>query len=526
MKRSWSLMRIGMVFILVTAVIGGTVAAAAVAMPQQDIAEVHIAQIGNPVALSCPDWSSSDEADVLQHFAEQPFQFDRQNVLQPMLVERFEMLDPTEWILHLRKGVKFHDPAYGEMHADDFVASLDFCFQEGSRNLGRIPSSIVNRQVTIIDDYTIRLKLGAPGTASLPNHLGNWIFVSAKEYMQTMGDKFTRRPMGTGPYRFVEWVPNVRIVGERFEDYWGEKPAAKRVVWRIISDAFTRKSEFLTGGIDLLPFLVPEVVPEVEANPKTRVESVLSSRYIFVVLPVSVPPFNDKRVRQALNYAVNKQEIVDQLFRRIGARSLTGVVHPMLPEADPNRLGYPYDPAKAKRLLDQARADGVKIGTIRLFSPNDRYTLDKEMGEAVAGYWRSIGLQIEYHPESRTSLFPRLMALKMQDPTLIGNGNGLLRAEFPFELWLQFRDKPKSRGAAYASPHPASWDQDINRLGLLTSGSPAALKLAHDMDRTWTEFAPWVFLVNFQDLYGVSNTIEWKPYSTEQRPLVDIKPRK
>ena len=72
MKRSWSLMRIGMVFILVTAVIGGTVAAAAVAMPQQDIAEVHIAQIGNPVALSCPDWSSSDEADVLQHFAEQP----------------------------------------------------------------------------------------------------------------------------------------------------------------------------------------------------------------------------------------------------------------------------------------------------------------------------------------------------------------------------------------------------------------------------------------------------------------------
>ena len=395
MKRSWSLMRIGMVFILVTAVIGGTVAAAAVAMPQQDIAEVHIAQIGNPVALSCPDWSSSDEADVLQHFAEQPFQFDRQNVLQPMLVERFEMLDPTEWILHLRKGVKFHDPAYGEMHADDFVASLDFCFQEGSRNLGRIPSSIVNRQVTIIDDYTIRLKLGAPGTASLPNHLGNWIFVSAKEYMQTMGDKFTRRPMGTGPYRFVEWVPNVRIVGERFEDYWGEKPAAKRVVWRIISDAFTRKSEFLTGGIDLLPFLVPEVVPEVEANPKTRVESVLSSRYIFVVLPVSVPPFNDKRVRQALNYAVNKQEIVDQLFRRIGARSLTGVVHPMLPEADPNRLGYPYDPAKAKRLLDQARADGVKIGTIRLFSPNDRYTLDKEMGEAVAGYWRSIGLQVE-----------------------------------------------------------------------------------------------------------------------------------
>ncbi|MEE9146778.1 MAG: ABC transporter substrate-binding protein, partial [Candidatus Tectomicrobia bacterium] len=215
MKRSWSLMLSGLALLLVAAASG-------------DIDEVHIAQIGNPVALSCPDWSSSDEGDVLRHFAEQPFRFDRQNVLQPMLVERFEMIDPTEWVLHLRRGVKFHDPKYGDMHADDFVASLDFCFQPGSRNLGRIPSSLVNRQVEIIDDYTIRMKLGEPGTASLPNHLGNWIFVSAKEYIATMGNKFTRRPMGTGPYRFVEWVPNVRIVGERFEDYWGKKPAAKR----------------------------------------------------------------------------------------------------------------------------------------------------------------------------------------------------------------------------------------------------------------------------------------------------------
>ncbi len=492
----------------------------------QDIPEVHIAQIGNPVSLACPDWSSTDEGDVLQHFAERPFRFDRQNVLQPMLVERFEMIDATEWILHLRRGVRFHEAAYGEMHADDFIASLDFCFKEGSRNLGRIPSALVNRQVEIIDDYTIRMKLSPPGLASLPNHLGNWIFVTAKEYIETMGEKFSRQPMGTGPYRFVEWVPNVRIVGERFEGYWGEKPVAKRVVWRIISDAFTRKSEFLTGGIDLLAFLVPEVVPEVEANPETRVESVLSSRYIFIVLPVSQPPYNDKRVRQALNYAVNKQEIVAELFRGIGAQALTGIIHPMLPEADPNRTGYPYDPEKAKALLAAARADGVVIEKIRLYSPHDRYTLDKEMGEAVAGYWQAIGLDVESYPESRTTLFPRLMGLKVKDPVLTGNGNGLLRAEFPFELWLQSRQNPTSRGAAYASPHPAEWDEDINRLGLMASGSPEALELARAMDRTWSDFAPWVFLINFQDLYGVRNAIEWKPYSTEQRPLVDIKLRK
>ena len=87
--------------------------------------------------------------------------------------------------------------------------------------------------------------------------------------------------------------------------------------------------------------------------------------------------------------------------------------------------------------------------------------MDKEMGEAVAGYWRAVGLRVEFYPESRTSLFPKLMALKMRDPTLIGNGNGLLRAEFPFELWLQSRQKPMSRGAAYASPHPVAGDETI-----------------------------------------------------------------
>jgi peptide/nickel transport system substrate-binding protein len=492
----------------------------------EDIPEVHIAQIGNPVSLACPDRSSTDEGDVLQHFAERPFQFDRQNVLQPRLVERFEMIDVTEWILHLRRGVRFHDPTYGDMHADDFIASLDFCFKAGSRNLGRIPAALVNRQVEIIDDYTIRMKLSPPGLASLPNHLGNWVFVSAKEYLETMGEKFSHKPMGTGPYRFVEWVPNVRIVGERFEDYWGEKPAVKRVVWRIIPDAFTRKSEFVTGGIDLLAFLVPEVVPEVEANPETRVESVMSSRYIFIMLPVSQPPYHDKRVRQALNYAVNKQEIVDELFRGIGAQALTGVVHPMLPEADPQRVGYPYDPEKAQALLSAARADGVAIGKIRLYAPNDRYTLDREIGEAVAGYWQAIGLDVAYYPESRTTLFPRLMGLESKDPVLIGNGNGLLRPEHPFELWLQARQNPTSRGATYASPHPAAWDDDISRLGLMTSGRPEALALARAMDHTWSDFAPWVFLINYQDLYGVRNAIEWKPYSTEQRPVVDMKPRK
>ncbi len=489
------------------------------------IEELTVAQIGNPVALDCWNYTSVDEADILYHFAEPLFAFDRQNQLHGVVAESWEMVSPTEWLIRIRKGLKFHDPEYGELKAEDVVASLDACYNEEGISITRIPAPMVDRQVEILDPYTIRITLAEPGTAVLPNAYAD-AFMTSKRYLELVGlTGFTRRPMGTGPLKFVEWVPNVRIVGERFEDYWGGDIGVERVVWRIITDAFTRKSELLTGGIDILPFLVPEVVPEVEANPDVRVVTVFSSRYLFVVLPIRHPPYDDQRVRQALNYAVNKQEIVDTLFRGIGALPLTGVVHPMLAEADPNRVGYPYDPVKARQLLDEARADGVEIGTINIFATSDRYTLDKETGEAVAGYWRAIGLDVEFFPESRTTLFPKLMGLQMEDPSQVGCGNLLARAEMCTALWLQGREDPRSRGQEYAVGFPLAWNTLINDLGLTVSGSAESIQQARALDELFTEYAPWVFLLNFVDLYGVSNDIDWMPYPLETRYFLDARLR-
>src|SRR5690606_24052911 len=119
-------------------------------------------------------------------------------------------------------------------------------------------------ELQIVDDYTVRVLFPEPGTAALPN---NWAYtaISAKEYLEEVGTGFGRRPMGTGPFKFVRWVPNVVIEGERFPDYWGEEPAVDRIVWRIIPDSFTRVNEFLAGGVDVLPFMEAEWIREVEA---------------------------------------------------------------------------------------------------------------------------------------------------------------------------------------------------------------------------------------------------------------------
>ena len=492
------------------------------AVPAQSIEELKVAQFANPVDLTCWDWSSVDDLDILQHFAEPVFRFDREGNVTGAVAEEWEMISPTEWTIKIREGMKFHDPAYGELTAEDVVASLEACFQPEGRNIKRMPGVVANMEMEIVDDYTISVKFPEPGTAALPN-VWTYTAITSKAYLDEVGADFTRKPMGTGPFVFAEWTPDVEIVGERFEDYWGENPGVERLVWRIIPEAFTRKSEFLTGGIDVLPFMVSEWVPEVATNADVRVEPILSARYIMVILPVGEPPFDDIRVRQALNYAVNKQEIVEQLFVSVGAVPPSGVVNPILKEGDKTRELYPYDPEKAKQLLDEARADGVEIGPITLYAPNDRYVMDKEMGEAVAGYWRDLGLEVEYIPESRTTLFPRVMGLEVTDPVLIGFGNTLLQASYPYNIWLQKRYEPPSRGSHYAQG-PDEWDEKINELNAMLSGSEESIALARELDELYIEYAPWVFVVNFVDLFGVNNDVDWKPYPFESRYFLDVKP--
>ena len=477
--------------------------------------ELRVAQIGSPSAMDCWNFTAVDEGDIIRHFLEPLFDFDRQGVVHGALVESWEMHSPTEWLLRLRKGVKFHDPEYGEVKAEDVVASLDTCARETARSATAFPKPILQHQAEMLDEYTIRLTLPEPGTGALPHNFA-YAYVYPKKYLALGKEQVARRPIGAGPYRFVEWVPNQRIVVERFEGYWGQEQFIDRIVWRILPDAFTRKSEFLTGGIDILPFVQPSWAPEIEANPSTHLEHVLSGRYMHVILPLQQPPFQDKRVRQALNYAINREEIVKQLFLGVGAIPLTGAIHPILPEADPNRQGYPYDPKKARQLLAAARADGVKIGKITLYATNDRYTLDKELGEVVVGYWQAIGLDVEYIHQPRSVLFPNVSTFKLKDPYLIGFGNIHLRAEWPFEI---------AANRYYAGPIPEAWQRLLDALARTAPDDPRRVELARQLDPQWTDYAAWVFLINFVDLYGVNNRVDWKPYAIENRYFLDTKPR-
>ena len=122
-----------------------------------------------------------------------------------------------------------------------------------------------------------------------------------------------------------------------------------------------------------------------------------------------------------------------------------------------------------------------------------------------------------------STLFPRAMGLELTDPFLVGFGNTLLRADYPFNIWLQKRFDPPSRGSYYALGLD-EWDEMISELNAMVSGSPESIELARELDELYIDYTPWVFVVNFVDLFGVSNEVDWKPYPFESRYFLDVKP--
>jgi hypothetical protein len=123
---------------------------------------------------------------------------------------------------------------------------------------------------------------------------------------------------------------------------------------------------------------------------------------------------------------------------------------------------------------------------------------------------------VEYIHQPRSVLFPNVSTFKLKDPYLIGFGNIRLRAEWLFEV---------AANRYYAGPIPEEWQRLLDELARTATGDPRRVELARQLDPQWTEYAPWVFLINFVDIYGVNNRVDWKPYAIENRYFLDAKPR-
>ncbi|NWF92800.1 MAG: hypothetical protein HXY46_07770 [Syntrophaceae bacterium] len=370
--------------------------------------------------------------------------------LEPRLATRYEMSkDGLTYTIHLRKGVKFSDGTPCDAKA--VKLTLDRALDPKMRVPLRFAIAVI-KEVKVVDDHTIRLELKypfAPLAATLSLTICSPISPAA---IEKYGEGVREKPVGAGPYILKEWVKGDRIVMVRNENYYGKRPNVAQLTFKIIPDDATREAMLRTGQIDVCYKPLPSNVAALKADPKIRVDMPLDTRTIFMGLNCKKGVTQNKLVRQAFNYAVDKKAICKKILFDT-AIPMEGPVSPILFGYHRMAHQYDYNPDKAKELLKKANFDFNQ--TVSMRTPQGRYLFDKQVSEAVQAYLQAIGVKAELRTyDWPTYIAGLLKPIEQSELEVFLLGWGPLILDADMGLYGQFHSSvnpPKGLGAAHYS---------------------------------------------------------------------------
>jgi peptide/nickel transport system substrate-binding protein len=310
----------------------------------------------------------------------------------PHLAESVKSINPLTWEITLRKGVQFHN---GEPFTSE---SVKFSFE---RALNPDQKSPIRGNFTWVksietpDAHTVRIHTTKP--YPLIHEIltfANFGMVPPK-YVKEKGDAhFARNPVGTGPYRFVEWRKGERTVVEANERYWKGAPAIKTITFRVIPETATQIAELLSGGVDIIRAVPPDQIPAIERSGTARVTATKILRVVFLSLDgdgrAAKGPLTDVRVRRAINHAINVDELMAKVLGGKAVRTPAGN-NPMVFGFDPDVKPLPFDPAQAKKLLAEAGfPQGIELS---LNTYTGSIVNMEQVAQAIQGYLANVGIR-------------------------------------------------------------------------------------------------------------------------------------
>ena len=305
----------------------------------------------------------------------------------PELALSWRNVNPTTWQFKLRQGVKFHN---GEpFNAEAVKFTVERLITKGVHQVYGGFSTIDH--VEIVDPYTVNIVTSKPDPILVKRFAGYGGQMLPPQYIKQVDWKtFAQKPVGTGPYRFVEWIKDDRVVLEANPDSWRPAPKIKKVIWKPIPDNFARVATLTRGEAQLITKVIPDHVAQIDKAGCCRVEHTLTNLVTVYLINAKTGPLANTKVRQALNYAVDKDKIIKELYNGYAIPIGSGI-----PNTDfgynPAIKPYPYDPARAKKLLAEAGfASGVDVD---IQSGNGIHLNDKQLSEAVALMLQNVGVR-------------------------------------------------------------------------------------------------------------------------------------
>jgi len=459
------------------------------------------------IALSLPPQSLDpslyvpfENNSILAHFCEPLVSRDAQLRLQPHLAESYSRLNDTTWQFKLRPNVKFHNGETFDAAAVKF--SIERVLANDKAPMRANISAIDH--VDVIDALTANFVTRGPYPL-LPASITGWGgLIVPPAYAADPSGPMATKPVGTGPYKFVEWIKDDRVRMEAFEGYWRTPAAIKQVTFRTIPEAATRLAELKTGGVDLAVGIGPADMAGLDASPDTKSLQATSVQMMRIgPYPDKGGPLANIQVRQAMNYAVDWDAIVKTILGGLGKRD-TIIVPPEAFGSDPSIKPYPYDPAKAK----QALADGgFGSGFSTSLTFRQGQFRGDEISQAVAGYLGAVGIKTEVK-QVEAGVFAELQRPRGFELVLgTWGGNGMFDADQYFVPMFR-------TGQTNAACPDPELDAIVDKARVtLEPGARAdlykqALTLAHD--RALNIFGPQLVT-----LYGARKSLNWTARSDE-----------
>jgi len=314
----------------------------------------------------------------------------------PGLALSLRNVNALTWELKLRTGVKFHN---GEpFNAEAVKFTIDRVLDPATKSVTRGNFTWI-KEVKIVDEYTVQIITANPFPAA-PEFL-TLAYIVPPKYLKAVGDEeFNRKPVGTGPYKFVEWKKAEHLIVEANADYWKDSPKGtpkiKTIVFRTIPETTTQIAELLSGGVDIIRNVPPDQISVVKDSPNARISATKILRVNSLLLDsggrASKTPLMNQKVREAIAYAINVDEMLSKILSGYAERTATGV-NPLHFGFDGSIKPYPFDPERAKKLLAEAGyPNGFEI-TLNTYSGT--ITSMDQMADAVSGYLAKVGIKVK-----------------------------------------------------------------------------------------------------------------------------------
>ena len=482
--------------------------------------KIVIAQGVDPTTLDTQNQQETPASVVASHLFDTLVERDQNLKIVPALAEELpKLVAPTTWEVKLRRGVKFHN-------GEEFNAeSVKWSLERVKTGLRASSNFRPIEKVDIVDPYTVRVQTSKPWPI-FPTIMTSRqaSMYPPKAYAGKDSAFISKNPIGTGPYKLVRWSKDEEIVLEANDQYWRGAPKIKTVVFRPIPDDAVRVAALQNGEVDVAVNIPPHLANIINNHPKiflSTAPSIRTLQLMFVTHEYDaqhklVGPYKgvtaDKRVRQAIAYALDVDEIIKGVLDGKAMRTAT-LLTPLHFGYDPALKPIKQDLGKVKQLLTEASFPGGLELTLN--SPQGRYVRDKEVAEAVTGQLTKAGIKTQLKTFEFVSYLNTLVYVHKPGPVwLIGWGTGTVDAETVYGPLFR-------TGSNLGNYHNADFDGMVDQ-AQTQMDEKQRLATYHRINKLWIDDMPAVPLYQQLDLYGASKRLNWKARSDELIKAYDM----